>query len=586
MNFSKSFFKAILIILIIGLSIFSILNNYNKNIDANVLEKKIEQIRIDNSIPSIQASIISNNKLKWVGQFGEGEENSSYMIGSVQKIFTSVAILQLFETGFIKSLDDDISNYMPFKIINPNNKEIPITFKMLLSHRSGMVDELPYQFLWDTEALAYPKYRTTYNGDVLSMTTEEYLYACLHENGSLYSLKNWIAPPNDRFWYSASGFVLLTYLIEKISNMTVANYMKNSIFIPLNMKNTGFEAKNQVLPFAMINGEITELPLWTGKYMIRSTSFDMAKFMLALMNDGGFGGERILQKKSVTLMKSSNPDWSKRQSIFIFDSENFDLNTNGYGLAWDRYSAGINGHGGSVPGFQAYFLCKEDFISKNGIILLMNVNTILGTKYDREYLFSQFVKIRNLLLSETGMISPLRLTISLITSFGTAVILIIPLILINFIFWKEKEIKKSKRKLLYKISYLLSFTIYLEVGLITINKKNLNVEFLGLCTLMMGILLLMLSLITLKKQGETEILKNNMITKMMTKKGLHKYLQYAQYAGLLLLSVASILLIQNMELIGFSLLSLLFVIPILYEDKKGLSHRLENPSNVEKNVND
>ena len=563
MKIPKTYFMAILISIIFALSIFTVINDYNQKIDIISIENEIEQIRIDNSIPSIQVSIVSNNKLIWTGQFGDGEENSSYMIGSVQKILTSIAILQLVEKGLIEDINDDINLYLPFQINNSKNKNIPVTFKLLLSHRSGLTKELPYQFFRDTEALAYPNYRVIYNAQVLTMTTEEYFRETLQENGSLYYSTNWIDSPNNRYLYSPSGYVLLKYLIEEITNTSVAEYMEENIFSPLQLENTGFKPINQVLPYTMKNGELHQLPVWTGKYMVRSTSSDMAKIMLVLMNNGKYQGQQILQKKSVILMKTANLDWSKSQSLSIFDLENFQLKSNGYGLAWERYSAGITGHGGSVPGFQTYFLCKEGLITKNGIILMMNVNTIFGTKDDVNLVFSQFVKMRNLLLIKTGMVTTTNLIFTYLLSIKDIIFLVIPFAVINPIIWKKRAIHKPESNFMLKFGYIMSLWLYIFIGLITVNEKNNTLELLGLCTLIGSLVLLITAerKIMQYEKNISEMDNQNDYKRVETKS--YDYLRNLQYAGLIMFSFTSLFIIQNMEFAILSLFSIIFVIVMI-----------------------
>ena len=570
MKLQKTYFMVTLILIIFVLSVIAVINTYNKNIDLISLEKKIEKIRIDNSIPSIQASIISNNELIWTGQFGSGEKNSSYMIGSVQKVFTSTAILQLVEKRLIDSLDDNINDYLPFKIENSKSKEKSITFKLLLGHRSGLTNELPYQFFWDTEAIAYPNYRTDYNEKVLSMTTEEYLHETLHENGSLYNSDNWIAPPNSRYFYSPSGYVLLKFLIEKITNSSIEKYMQKNIFLPLGLQNTGFQPINQVQPFTVRAGKIEELPIWTGKYMVRSTSSDMAKFMLALMNGGEYGGQRILQKNSLEQIKSSYPNWSKSENLELFDLENFQLKSHGYGLGWDRYSVGINGHGGSVPGFQTYFLCKEGILSKNGIILMMNANTLLGYRSDNDHIFSQFAKIRNLLLIKAGMISPASLGISILASVGNVVWLVLVLNVINLVVWKERNFYKLKKTFMYKLIYYLSCLLNLFVGLVTINEKNNALELIGISILVLAFFLLILPIRELRKYGNCEKSKSYVNTRKIVEKGIYKYIRHPQYIGLILFNLALMLIIQIKFVNILSIIGIVCVILLVYEEEKEL----------------
>lgn len=396
--------KKVILVFVIEMIVLFVFSTAVEGIDSSYLENEIERIRADASIPSLQASIIYDNGNIWTQQFGNESQNATYMIGSVQKIFTAIAILQLYESGEITSLDDDINNYLPFEVKNPLDESTPVTFKMLLSHTSGLIDALPYQFLLDTDGIGR-EYGRPYNEEILAMTAKEYLFVTLDEDGAYYTTESWEDTPGSSYIYSPSGYMLLMYLIEQISGSNISYYMENNIFAPLQMDRTGFAPGiNQATPHTYYNDKIKALPIWTGKYMIRSTSQDMARLLITISNKGRYNGSQLLSPESIQLMRESNQDYSYKSSL-LKKSEDFTLHPNGYGLGWIRYCSGIEGHGGSVPGFQAYFLLKETDTGTKGIIIMMNLNAILGSKKDdAKHISSSFAKVRNLLLIENGMI--------------------------------------------------------------------------------------------------------------------------------------------------------------------------------------
>jgi len=103
------------------------------------------------------------------------------MIGSVQKVFDATAVLQLYDKGII-DLDADVNTYLPFSLRHPQYPDIPITLKMLLSHRSGL-DCPSNQFEWDTENSFSPAYRSACAKEIEEMSLEEYLAASLTTDG-------------------------------------------------------------------------------------------------------------------------------------------------------------------------------------------------------------------------------------------------------------------------------------------------------------------------------------------------------------------------------------------------------------------
>ena len=84
-------------------------------------------------IPSLHVCVVSGDK-KWVKGFGEQtDEDTVFLVGSIQKVFVAVSILQLYEEGLV-GLDDDVNTYMPFSIRHLGYPDRPISIRMLLAH--------------------------------------------------------------------------------------------------------------------------------------------------------------------------------------------------------------------------------------------------------------------------------------------------------------------------------------------------------------------------------------------------------------------------------------------------------------------
>jgi len=513
-------FLFIIILLIAQIIIFPTLGNENSY---HRLESDIENIRILEKIPSIQASIIIDNKHIWTGQFGDGSKNTSYMIGSVQKIFTSTSILKLYEQGKIHSLNDDINLYLPFEIYNPLNKQIPVTFRMLLSHRSGI-----------------------YDSNILSMSLEKYLRATLEENGLYYSSKNWAYKPDTQYLYSPSGYVLLTHLIEQISGLSVDEYMSTFIFKPLEMEHTGLiSTEEQATPHTLISGNIEELPIWTGKYMVRSTCNDMSNFMVVLMNGGIYQNYTLLSETSIELIKSSNIDIRKTIVLPFTNPLDFRMQMDGYGLGWIRYSAGIEGHGGSVPGFQTYFLNKDDISEKNGIVLMMNLNDIFGKDNYNTKLDEAFSEIRNILLKEADMISSELLILDFIQKTGFSFFLIALLTLSNLVISRKTDNKPSHKEVIFKFGWFFPLIILVIVSTRTINGDNLMLQISGIVIAIISQFLVILPMYSLKKYGHIPEGKNYMNTTKVVTEGIYRIMRHPQYIGLIILAFSTIFILSK-----------------------------------------
>lgn len=135
-------------------------------------------------------------------------------IASVSKTFTAMAVLKLVQDGKLQ-LDDELSKYFP-AFNYPG-----VTIRCLLSHRSGLPNYNYYMenFGWD-------KSRYVSNKDVL-----DYLINHKAEMTDITS-------PNTHFSYCNTNFALLALLIEKVTGELYADYLRNTFFIPLQMKDT------------------------------------------------------------------------------------------------------------------------------------------------------------------------------------------------------------------------------------------------------------------------------------------------------------------------------------------------------------
>jgi CubicO group peptidase (beta-lactamase class C family) len=364
------------------------------------VEEEVQRIVNEVDIPSLHACVVSDDELNWVRGFGaQTSPDTVFLIGSIQKVLVAVSILQLHDHGEIY-LDDDVNDYLDFSVRNPDYPNVSVTFRMLLSHRSGMNYEMPYEFCFDWDGLFHPEYHKGYNSAVIGIPLEDYLSGCLVPGGAYYSANNWQFEPGTEYTYSNLGYKLLMHLLETVSNRTISEYMQENIFDPLQMSNTGFNASDytghHATPHTRINGTNIELAVWNGQYMIRSSVSDLGHLQIALMNGGTFDRFQLLEADTIDMMFERTHDTGT-----YLES---DLRWEGYCLGLDAYSHGLLGHGGSTVGFRCHSYFSP--ASKIGLIILSNVNGILDSRYDDyKVLESNLCEIRDLIMTNVGMIS-------------------------------------------------------------------------------------------------------------------------------------------------------------------------------------
>ena len=396
-------------------------------VSSNV-EEEIGRIITEGNIPSFHACVVFDDEISWVCGFGaQTDSDTVFLIGSIQKVLVAVSILQLYESKSIE-LDNDVSDYLPFEISNPNYSDVDITVRMLLAHRSGLDTILPHEFCYDWEGAYYPDYAygREYYTPVINISLGNFLSECLTPSGSYYSSSNWLFEPGTQYSYSNSGYKILMYLIETVSEQTISEYMQENIFSPLLMNNTGFNSSDFIghhaVPNTRISGSNLELPIWDGQYMMRSTVSDLGHLMIALMNEGQFGDSLILQPESIDMMLERVSDFASENTV---PSE---LRWEGYGLGLDIFSHGLFGHGGSTIGFQGLMYFNPTKMM--GYIWLSNVNCILNYNSDDWYEIARnTTEIRNLVLVDIDLFPAAHMNPVLIIVTGV----VLAIVLINII---------------------------------------------------------------------------------------------------------------------------------------------------------
>lgn len=145
---------------------------------------------------------------------------SKYRIWSLTKSFTAMAVMMLYEQGFLR-FDDSISMYLP-ELDHLNH----ITVFQLLNHTSGLIN---YTSL--------PEYNRQLNK--LRLSRQEVL--------NLFKDIPLAFQPGTSFMYNNSGYFLLGMIIERISCMSFERYVQRNILEPLGMEDTGIDDNRKII---------------------------------------------------------------------------------------------------------------------------------------------------------------------------------------------------------------------------------------------------------------------------------------------------------------------------------------------------
>ena len=290
---------------------------------------------------------------KWDDDTKKANENTVFDIASMTKAITSVAILQLVESGKI-SLDDSVSKYIPeirdLKIITETNFKEPvkaITIRNLLSHTSGIG-------YWFTNQLIA--------NDIQNDTRIDYWPKKDQIKEDEYDWKFSVQPRRvfeaGERWLYGRNLGIAGRIIEKISGQNLESYFIENIFNPLEMNSTRFNLTDQMSKRKAsvgirdsITGKIKEnykrrTPKFTSDFYggggLKSSAKDYAKFLLCLLNNGTLNNYQILKESSVKLMmekqlKKYTIKWDSVSSAAISDNNvkmTFLDNTDNFSLGW------------------------------------------------------------------------------------------------------------------------------------------------------------------------------------------------------------------------------------------------------------
>lgn len=219
---------------------------------------------------------------------------TTFRPGSVSKLLTWTAVMQLVEQGKL-DLDADLNSYLDFEIpgylygSGRTAKLEPVTLRHLFTHTPGFEDQGSGLFVLAAEEMA---------------TLEDYLKNNIPAR---------VFPPGEVMAYSNYGAALAGYIVEIVSGLPFAEYVEKNIYEPLGMQNSTFlqplpdqMAPNMAEAYKFFNGQyyqgsfeyISALPAGS----MSSTAEDMAKFMIAHLQNGRFGDVRILEEATAREM--------------------------------------------------------------------------------------------------------------------------------------------------------------------------------------------------------------------------------------------------------------------------------------------
>jgi CubicO group peptidase (beta-lactamase class C family)/D-alanyl-D-alanine dipeptidase len=297
-----------------------------------VLEPQIRREMQEKDLPAFSIALVDHDQIVWAQGFGYQDPEAKipatahtvYRVGSVSKLFTDIAIMQMVESGKIH-LDDPVSNSIPdFHPQNPFAK--PITLRELMSHRSGLLREPPVGNYFDPS-------QPTLQATVRSMNSTALVYA-----------------PGSHLKYSNAGIAVVGYVLEELNHEPFAEYLKQAVLVPFGMKESSFAPEPTLLrnlaKAYMWSYDGLKFPAPTFELGLApagcmySTVTDLARFLMVLFNRARGPHGQVLKPETLEQM------WTP-QFAAAGEKKGF-----GLGFAVSELDGHrVIGHGGAIYGF-------------------------------------------------------------------------------------------------------------------------------------------------------------------------------------------------------------------------------------------
>lgn len=305
----------------------------------------------DKGLPALSIALVEGQQIVWAAGFGWADRQQQvpasaatvYRVGSVSKLFTDVAVMQLVERDEL-DLDAAVTNYLPdFQPRNPF--AAPITLRQLMSHRAGLVRESPVGNYFDPTE---PSLEET----VESLNRTQLVYA-----------------PGARTKYSNAGIAVAGRVLERRVGRPFSECIQQAVLAPLETESTSFE------PTPAIRERLADAVMWTydGRTFaapkfglgtspagnLYSSVTDLSRFLVALFNDGRTPGGPLLRPETLKQMWTAPAAAAGEPRKF------------GIGFALGQLDGALRvGHGGAIYGFATELAALPE--QKLGVVVIAN----------------------------------------------------------------------------------------------------------------------------------------------------------------------------------------------------------------------
>jgi len=319
--------------------------DYAKEYISWLIKKEMKK----NQVMGVSIAIVDNQRIVWAQGFGYADIKNKvpatpetvYPIGSISKLFTVMATMQLAEQGKV-DIDQPLQKYLPqFSIKSRFPDSGPITPRTVMTHHSGLPNDMP-------------------KGALTSEPPSTLLYRLKDEYVAY--------PTNYVLAYSNVAMALLGLMVEQVSDTEFSEHLDQSVFDPIGMRHSSFKLTPEIkglLSNGYRNGneakQIQLRDVATGS--MYSNVLDLSRFIQMLFAKGQVDNRQILQPDSIDEMLRPQNE----AVVLDFDQR--------IGLGWFLTYAGKNrekiaSHGGNMPLFHTSLAILPE--KKIGVVVLTN----------------------------------------------------------------------------------------------------------------------------------------------------------------------------------------------------------------------
>lgn len=364
----------------------------------DTLTEKLNSAFIRDSLYGLSVALVNANGIVYQKNFGFADikngmpynANTIQNIGSVSKSLIGIAIMKAIELKYF-TLETNINDILPFKVINPNQPDDIITIRELTNHTSGIIDN---DSIYPNSYKFYPALRSYdkelmgwigtkgYQEKIKDAGMKDFFYNYLCKEGKYYSRNNFGADKaGKKYAYSNLGSALAAHLIEIKSGTSYDEFTTQYILEPLKMDNSGWfiDAAKLEGHARLYYNRDKDFPLYSLLTYpdggLRTSCNDLSKYLMAVIK--GYNGDASLLSNA-SFKQMFSPMFTEADA-----PEGLNFKNRNKGVFWNLYSNGTIGLDGDDPGVSAYlffnpatglgglFLCNKFMDDKKDIVELL-----------------------------------------------------------------------------------------------------------------------------------------------------------------------------------------------------------------------